>query len=151
MFCSACGSHVEDGEHFCSNCGASLQAPRGVLQQAPGSVAAPGRARGGGKGNGRPKNPYREQIQQLRLQIRQLKLDLKQINTSMGKTRAHYNQTAAFLPWPIREGVKMFEDVNLMSSQPQKEQLQQQIMVLERQLLSLQQAEMEWKRQQGLE
>lgn len=37
-----------------------------------------------------------------------------------------------------------------MSSQPQKEQLQQQIMILERQLLSLQQAEMEWKRQQGL-
>jgi predicted amidophosphoribosyltransferase len=150
MFCSACGSHVEDGEHFCSNCGASLQAVGGVLRQAPAPVAAPERPRGKSKGSVRPKNPYREQIQQLRLQIRQLKLNLKQINTSMSQTRAHYNETAAFLPWPIREGAKMFEDINLLNTQPQKEQLQQQILVLEQQLLSLQQAEMEWKRQQGL-
>ena len=150
MFCSACGSHIEDGEHFCSNCGAALQAPGGIRRQTPGSVVVPERAGGRGRGNGRLKNPYREQIQQLRLQIRQLKLDLRQLNNNMGQTRARYNQTAAFLPWPIREGAKMFEDVNLMGSQPQKEQLQQQIMVLERQLLSLQQAEMEWKRQQGL-
>ncbi len=150
MFCSACGNHVEDGEHFCSNCGAPLQAQGGVLQRAPGPGVAPERARSKGRGGSRPRNPYREQIQQLRLQIRQLKLDLKQINTSMGQSRAQYNQTAAFLPWPLRRGAKIFEDINLMSSQPQKEQLQQQIMVLERQLLSLQQAEIAWKREQGL-
>lgn len=150
MFCSACGSHIEDGEHFCSNCGAPLQAVGGVIQQVPGVVVQPDQRERKSKGSARPKNPYREQIQQLRLQIRQLKLELKQINTGMGQSRAHYNQTAAFLPWPIREGAKMFEDINLLNKQPQKEQLQQQILVLEQQLLSLQQAEMEWKRQQGL-
>ncbi len=153
MFCGQCGTHINDGEHFCSNCGAALQEPGALVSQAPRPVGGgPRRAAGSGTGrrNPRPVDPYKEQIQQLRLQIRQLKLDLRQINNNMGRTRSRYNQGAAFMPWPIREGAKIFEDINLMGSQPQKEQLQQQVMQLERQLLALQQQQAQWKQQQEL-
>src|SRR5215831_469049 len=76
MFCSQCGMRVNDGAHFCDNCGAALQAPGGVSQVPPVK-----NSRGASKAN----DPYKEQISQLKLQIRQLKLDLKQINTEMGK------------------------------------------------------------------
>ena len=142
MFCSQCGTQVKDGEHFCSNCGASLQQAGAVRSQVP----EPRAGRGGS--NGRPQDPYKDQIQELRLQIRQLKLDLRQINTTMGKTRSHYNQTAAFLPGRIREGSKWFEDLRLLGKQPHKEQLQSQIADLQQQLLGLEQAQIEWKRQQ---
>ena len=148
MFCGQCGTHINDGEHFCSNCGAPLQAPGAVVQQAP-QAPAISRTRSG-RGGARPKDPYKDQIQQLRLQIRQLKLDLRQINNKMGRTRARYNETRAFLPWPIKEGAKLFEDVNLLGSQPHKEQLQQQIIQLQQQLLGLEQQQAEWKRQQQL-
>ncbi|HEY3992802.1 MAG TPA: zinc ribbon domain-containing protein [Ktedonobacteraceae bacterium] len=148
MFCEQCGSHINDGEHFCSNCGTPLQAPGAVVQQAP-KPAAGSRSRSG-RGNPKAKDPYKDQIQQLRLQIRQLKLDLKQVNNQMGSTRARYNETRAFLPWPIEKGVKLFEDVNLLGSQPHKEQLQQQILLLQRQLLDLEQQQAQWKSQQLL-
>jgi len=150
MFCAQCGGHVTDGEHFCSNCGAELQVPGAVAQQ-PASSGA--RATGGSnrpaRTTGRPQDPYKDQIQELRLQIRQLKLDLKQINNTMNKTRSHYNQSAAFLPWKIREGSKWFEDFRLMGKQPQKEQLQNEIAGLQQQLLGLEQSQIDWKRQQG--
>lgn len=148
MFCSQCGTHVNDGEHFCSNCGTALQEVGAVVQQLPALAPAPGAT--GKKGSARPKDPYKEQIRLLRLQIRQLKLDLKQINTSMSQARAQYNQTSAFMPWPLRRGMKIFEDINLLEAQPRKEQLQQQIMQLERQLLVLEQQQLAWKQQQGL-
>jgi hypothetical protein len=66
----------------------------------------------------------------------------------MGRTRARYNETRAFLPWPIKEGAKLFEDVRLLGSQPQKEQLQQQIAQLQQQLLNLEQQQAQWKSQQ---
>ena len=148
MFCGQCGAHLNDGEHFCSSCGAPLQVPGAVVQQAPG-VATRSRS-GSGRSTSKPKDPYKEQIQQLRLQIRQLKLDLRQVNNKMGRTRARYNETRAFMPWAIKEGAKLFEDVNLLGSQPHKEQLQQQIMLLQRQLLDLEQQQAQWKSQQQL-
>lgn len=141
MFCAKCGMPVKDGEHFCSNCGAPLQDVGAVTPQAPGQA-------GRGYSGGHSQDPYKEQIQELRLQIRQLKLDLRQINTSMGRTRAHYNQTRAFLPWSLRRGSKWFEDIRLLGKQPQKEQLQRQLADLQQQLLELEEAQMDWKRQQ---
>lgn len=138
MFCAKCGMPVKDGEHFCSNCGAPLQDAGAVTRQAV----------RGDRGE-HSQDPYKEQIQELRLQIRQLKLDLRQINTSMGRTRAHYNQTRAFLPWSLRKGSKWFEDIRLLGKQPQKEQLQRQLADLQQRLLELEEAQMDWKRQQS--
>ena len=143
MYCSQCGTHVKAGEHFCSNCGASFQNPGALGQRAPGQQVT---AENGGR-NGKPQDPYKEQIQELRLHIRQLKLDLRQINTSMSSTRSHYFQTRAFLPWPIGKGSKWFEDLRLLGKQPQKEQLQQEIAHLQQQLLGLEEMQVEWKRQ----
>ncbi len=149
MFCSACGIHLEDGDHFCTNCGARLQSPGGVAQQpfAPSIPSAPKTPRA--SSSIKPKDPYKDQIQQLKLHIRELKLDLKQITTSMSNTRSQYYETAAFVPRGIlRMGDKMLEDFRLLGPQQQKQQLQQQIMQLERQLLGLQQAQAQWKAQQ---
>ena len=141
MTCTQCGMPVKDGEHFCSNCGASLQNVGAVTRQTPGQQ--PGRG-----GSDKQQDPYKEQIQELRLQIKQLKLNLRQVNNSMGRTRSHYYQTRAFLPWRIREGSKWFEDIKLMGKQPQKEQLQGEIANLQQRLLGLEQAQLQWKRQQ---
>ena len=135
MFCSRCGASVNDGERFCSNCGAPLQNPEAVQQH----------SRSGGRG-ARLQDPYKEQIKDLRLQLKQLRLDLRQVNTSMGRTRAHYSQVRAFLPWRVREGSKWFEDIKLMGKQPQKEQLQSQIADLQQRLLELERAQTAWKR-----
>jgi hypothetical protein len=97
----------------------------------------------------KPKDPYKDQIQQLKLHIRELKLDLKQITTYMANTRSQYYETAAFVPRGLlRMGDKMLEDFRLLGPQQQKQQLQQQLMQLERQLLGLQQAQAQWKTQQ---
>ena len=97
----------------------------------------------------KPQDPYKQQIQQLKLEIRQLKLYLKQITTQMSNTRSHYYETAAFVPRGLlRWGDKALEDFRLLGPQRQKEQLQQQIMQLEQQLLGLQQAQTQWKAQQ---
>ena len=157
MFCSECGIHVQDGDHFCNNCGALLQAPGGVVQQPPLSIppatssssmpAAPKTSRV--SSSHKPQDPYKDQIQQLKLHIRELKLDLKQINTNMSNIRSQYYETAAFVPRGLlRWGKKAFEDFQLLGPQQQKQQVQQQIMQLERQLLSLQQAQAKWKAQQ---
>ena len=157
MFCSTCGLHVQDGDHFCNNCGAPLQASGGVVQQpsipippaAPSlsTPAAPKISRF--SSSNKPQDPYKDQIQQLKLHIRELKLDLKQITTNMANTRSQYYQTAAFVPRGLlRWGKKAIEDFQLLGPQQQKQQLQQEIMQLERQLLSLQQAQAQWKAQQ---
>lgn len=141
MFCSNCGSHVNDGDHFCNNCGAPLQAAGGVSQQSPAAQAASRRS-----GASKPQDPYKNQIAQLKLQIRELKLDLKQITTQMANTRSQYYETAAFVPRGLlRWGYKGMEDFRLLGPQQQKQQLQQHIMQLEQQLLSLQEAQAQWK------
>ncbi len=148
MFCPQCGTHVADSEHFCTNCGNATTAA--VMQQVGKSQEGELRTGGGrSRGGVKSQDPYKEQIQQLRMHIRQLKLDLSQINNNMGATRSHYRQTAAFLPWRIREGSKLFEDIKLLGKQPHKEQLQQQIATLQQELLGLEHAQLEWKRQQG--
>jgi len=144
MFCSACGLRVKDGAHFCENCGASLQAPGGVTPDAPEAPA--GRMRGGA----RPKDPYKDQISQLKLQLKQLKLYLKQINTKMSNARSQHYETAAFVPHGfLREGYKWFEDLRLLGPQQQKQRLQQEIISLEQQLLGLEQEQAGWKAEQG--
>jgi hypothetical protein len=157
MFCSACGIHVQDGDHFCNNCGAPLQASGGIVQQPsiPIQPTAPSPSIPAASkiprvsSSSKPQDPYKDQIQQLKLHIRELKLDLKQITTNMANTRSQYYQTAAFMPRGLlRWGKKAFEDFQLLGPQQQKQQLQQEIMQLERQLLSLQQAQAQWKAQQ---
>ncbi len=152
MFCSRCGTHAEDGAHFCQNCGAPLQAPGGVVQQpypyrTPEDTVVPSASRG--SSTSKPQDPYKEQIQQLKLEIRQLKLDLKQITSQMSSIRSRYYETAAFVPRGLlRWGDKAIEDFRLLGPQQQKERLQQQIMQLEQELLALQQAQAKWKTQQ---
>lgn len=153
MFCSNCGTHVSDGDHFCNNCGAPLQAAGGVTPHSPAQTSpptppAPAPARR--SGSSKPQDPYKNQIAQLKLQIRELKLDLKQITTQMANTRSQYYETAAFVPRGLlRWGYKGMEDFRLLGPQQQKQQLQQHIMQLEQQLLSLQQAQAQWKLQQS--
>jgi predicted amidophosphoribosyltransferase len=149
MFCSNCGARAEDGAHFCQNCGAPLQAPGGVSQQpsmtAQGTEALRGTRR---SSSGKPQDPYKDQIQQLKLEIRQLKLDLKEITTRMSSIRSRYYETAAFVPRGLlRWGDKAIEDFRLQGPQQQKEQLQREIQQLEQELLGLQQAQAQWKAQ----
>ncbi|GCE08835.1 zinc-ribbon domain-containing protein [Dictyobacter aurantiacus] len=140
MFCSVCGQRVKDGARFCEHCGAPLQEPGAITPYGSSKISFD---QGGLR---KQADPYKDQISQLKLQIRQLKLDLKQINTGMSKTRAQYNQTAAFVPRGLlRRGYKITEDIRLMGPQQQKQRLQQEIMSLEQQLLGLQQAQMQWK------
>lgn len=146
MFCNRCGTRAEDGAHFCQNCGAPLQVPGGITRE-PYAPEMPTRTRRAS--TAKPQDPYKQQIQQLKLEIRQLKLDLKQITTQMSSTRSRYYQTAAFVPRGLlRWGDKALEDFRLLGPQRQKEQLQQEIMQLEQQLLGLQQAQAQWKAQQ---
>ena len=151
MFCSNCGAHANDGDHFCNNCGAPLQTPGGVVQQPynqPSPGPAPAKAARRSTAS-KPQDPYKDQIAQLKLQIRELKLDLKQITTQMANTRSQYFETSAFVPRGLLKwGYKGLEDFRLLGPQQQKQQLQQHIMQLERQLLSLQQAQAQWKLQQ---
>ena len=151
MFCTHCGSHVNDGDHFCNNCGAPLQAVGGVAQRAPAPAQPPAApASTHRSGAGKPRDPYKDQIAQLKLQIRELKLDLKQITTQMANTRSQYYETAAFVPRGLlRWGYKGLEDFRLLGPQQQKQQLQLHIMQLEQQLLSLQKAQVQWKLQQN--
>lgn len=149
MFCSNCGARAQDGDHFCNNCGAPLQAAGGVVQSAPPPLQSASAKSGRRSGVSKPQDPYKDQIAQLKLQIKELKLDLKQITTQMSSVRSNYYETAAFVPRGLlRWGYKGIEDFRLLGPQQQKQQLQQHIMQLERQLLSLQQAQAQWKLQQ---
>lgn len=156
MFCAQCGTHADDGAHFCNTCGASLQAPGGIAHQQPSPyqpyqysqppASQPKAVRR--SSSAKQQDPYKLQIQQLKLQIRQLKLDLKQINTQMSTIRSRHNQSSAFVPRGFfKESSRLFEDMSLMGPQKKKQQLQQQIMQLEQELLSLQQQQQQW--QQG--
>lgn len=159
MFCSECGSRVQDGDHFCNNCGAALQSPGGVMrQQAPVSPPMPVAGMNAGQGARKParrpganrqQDPYKVQIQQLRLQLKQLKLDLRALNTKIRNTRADYYEFDAFVQrGPVHGIGRMIEGAQLFNPLQQRKQLQAQVMQLEQQLLGLQQAQMQWKAQQ---
>lgn len=160
MFCTNCGGQVNDGSHFCPNCGAALQAPGAVVarQSVPQPKSAPppgmpGARAGAGQGQrraqGKPKDPYQMQIKQLRLQIKQLRLDLQQLNQQIGTARIQYEESAPFLPGGLRRLDRMVEAGRLMGPGQKRQQLQQEIKQLEQQLLSLQQQQLQWEQQQG--
>ncbi len=149
MFCSNCGARAQDGDHFCNNCGAPLQAAGGVANSAPPPLQTAEPKTAQRASGSKPQDPYKDQIAQLKLQLKELKLDLKQITTRMANVRSNYFETSAFVPHGLLKwGYKGIEDFRLLGPQQQKQQLQQHIMQLERQLLSLQQAQAQWKYQQ---
>jgi len=152
MFCSNCGARVIDGDRFCKNCGASLQATDGVMQQSPAGSRErmPASARDSRRqGAGRPKNPYRDQIAQLRLQLKEAKLKLRELNNSIRGTRSNYFEFDSFVQrGPIHEIGRMIEGTQLFGPYQQRKQLQEQVMQLEQELLSLEQAQEQWKLQQ---
>jgi zinc-ribbon domain len=158
MFCSSCGSRVEDGDHFCNNCGAPLQSPGGLMrQQMPAPMASQGMNVGQGAQKparrpaaGKPRDPYKDQIQQVRLQLKQLKLDLRALNTKIRNTRADYYEFDSFVQrGPVHGLGRMIEGAQLWNPLQQRKQLQAEIMQLEQQLLGLQQAQMQWKQEQN--
>ncbi len=156
MFCSACGQSVREDAHFCDHCGAQYQEESEIDPVDPTASIAPYEQ----VESSSPvratvhrrsvRDPYKEQIAELRLRIKQLKLELKQIATDMANTRAQYNQTSAFIPRGIvHKGYKLFEDARLLGPQQQKQRLQQEILRMEQELLDLQQAQLDWKEQQA--
>ena len=89
MLCSHCGITVQDGDHFCKNCGASLQMPGGLVQPSAPNVklqvptplhaARPPRPLRG-------RNPYRDQIAQLRGQLEEAGMRLREGNNYISST-----------------------------------------------------------------
>ena len=149
MFCSSCGARAQDGDHFCNNCGASLQTTGGVVHSAPPPLQAAELKSSRRASASKPQDPYKDQIAQLKLQLKELKLDLKQITTQMANVRSNYFETSAFVPRGLLKwGYKGIEDFRLLGPQQQKQRLQQHIMQLEQQLLSLQQTQAQWKYEQ---
>ena len=149
MFCSNCGQRVHEGSHFCEHCGAQFQegneiAPYEQVGSASGAPVPTNARRRSAK------DPYKEQIAELKLHLKQLKLELRQISTGMASTRSQYNQTSAFIPEGIlHKGYKLLEDARLLGPQQQKQRLQQEILRLEQELLEMQQAQLNWKEQQA--
>src|SRR5262249_49408438 len=115
MFCYRCGAPVDEGARFCQQCGSALQTADGAAQpsayRTPERAIVPPAASARRFASRRAEDPYKDQIQQLKLEIRQLKLDLKQITTRMSSIRSRYYQTAAFVPRGLlRWGDKAIED-----------------------------------------
>jgi zinc-ribbon domain len=148
MFCSSCGKRVEDGDRFCKNCGASLQTPDGVLQHLP-DRSQPRMPSASKAPVGRAKNPYKDQIAQLRLQLKELRINLKQVNNQISGTRSNYFEVDSFAQRGLVQRVgRMIEGAQLFGPNQQKKQLQDQIVQVEQELLSLERAQEEWKLQQ---
>src|SRR5258708_37824288 len=97
MFCSNCGTHVQDGDHFCNTCGTPLQTPGGIVQQPAGSTPPATPAPSRRSSSNKVQDPYKDQIQQLKFQIRHLNLALNQITTQMSNPRSGNSETAPFL------------------------------------------------------
>lgn len=153
MFCATCGRPMKDGDRFCSNCGAPLQAAGAVMPSAPArrQVRTPATAPNASHRPiaNKPKNPYRDQIAQLRLQLRELKLQLRQLNQQIRGTRTNYFEFDSFVQrGPAHNIGRMIEGVQLFGPYQQRKQMQNQVMQLEQQLLSLEQAQEQWRLQQ---
>ena len=154
MFCSRCSTRVQDGDYFCKNCGASLQAVDGVVQNPPMQpnrymptpLNAPRRRQGQG---GWGKNPYRDSIAQLRLQLKELRMQLREVNSQIMGTRSNYFELDSFMQRGLFHDVgRMIEGTQLFGPYQQRKQLQNQIMQLEHELLPLEQAQEQWRLQQ---
>ncbi len=141
MYCPACGQNVKDNARFCENCGTQLQASSEVAREV--AYEAPARV---SRQRSKVQDPYKVQIDQLKLHLKQLKLYLKQINTKRSNTRAQHNETSAFLPEGfLKKGFKWIEDFQLLGTEQQKQQLQDEIIRVEQELLNLEQARARWK------
>jgi hypothetical protein len=91
MFCSNCGAHAQDGDHFCNSCGDSLQTTGGVAHSAPPPLQDAAPKSGRRASASKPQDPYKDQIAQLKLQLKELKLDLKTINSSCSSISCSLN------------------------------------------------------------
>ncbi len=150
MLCSHCGIGVQDRDHFCKNCGASLQMPGGLVQPSapnaklvptPFHAARPPRPL-------REGNPYRDQIAQLRLQLKEARMNLREVNNYISSTRSNYFEAGSFIQYGLLHGIgRMFEGAQLFSPYQQRKQLQERVMQLERELLPLEQAQEQWFRE----
>jgi hypothetical protein len=171
MFCANCGIQVDDGDIFCKNCGISLQVPGNVVsrsmtrptvvEQAPRHPQGQGNGRNQGNGhalrraNGQgpiERNPYRDQIAQLRLQLREARMQLRDLNNQIGNTRSNYFEFDSFMQRGLIHNVgRMIEGAQLFNPYQQRKQLQAQVQQLEGQLLQLEKAQEQWRlqRQQG--
>lgn len=156
MFCSRCSTQVQDGDYFCKNCGASLQAVNGVVQNPPmlpnrhipASPNALRHRQGQGQGNW-GKNPYRDQIAQLRLQLKELRMQMREVQSQISGTRSNYFELDSFMQRGLFHDIgRVIEGTQLFNPYQRRKQLQAQIMQLERELLPLEQAQEQWRLQQ---
>ena len=150
MFCASCGARAEDGERFCKHCGDPIQGPGAIVSAGSlkprklANLQAPRRP-----GAGRQKNPYRDQIAQLRLQIRELRMQLQELNNQIRGTRSNYFEFDSFIQrGRINSVGRMIEGAQLFGPYQQRKQLQEQIMQLEHELLPLEKAQEQWRLQQ---
>ncbi len=152
MFCSNCNTHIDDGDCFCKNCGASLQAPAGIVQRQPAfsRPELPSHPRNPGRvGMRGPKNPYRDQIAQIRLQLKELRMNLRELNNQIMGTRSNYFELDSFVQRGLVHNIgRMIEGTQLFGPYQQRKQLQDQIAQLERELLPLEKAQEQWRLQQ---
>jgi uncharacterized protein (DUF3084 family) len=171
MFCAACGIQVDDGDVFCKNCGTPLRVPGNMISRSltrPTTVdqIASGHTPGQGKQNKRgnhgqrlavrqgegqavvAKNPYRDQIAQLRIQLREARMQLRDVNNQIGNTRSNYFEFDSFMQRGLVHNVgRMIEGAQLFNPYQQRKQLQTQVQQLEAQLLQLEKAQEQWRLQ----
>ncbi len=154
MICSSCGARAEDGDRFCKHCGDPLQVSDGLTPRLPAplkprrpAMQQQGLRRPGAAG--RQRNPYREQIAQLRLQLRELRMQLQELNNQIRGTRSNYFEFDSFVQRGLVHNVgRMIEGAQLFSPYQQRKQLQDQIMQIEHELLPLEKAQEQWRLQQ---
>jgi uncharacterized coiled-coil DUF342 family protein len=150
MFCLSCGARAEDGDRFCKHCGDPLQG--GTISQLP--VPTRPRKLAAQQTPRRPdanrqRNPYRDQIAQLRLQLRELRMQLQEVNYQIRGTRSNYFEFDSFVQRGLIHDVgRMIEGAQLFNPYQQRKQLQDRIMQIERELLPLEKAQEQWRLQQ---
>lgn len=150
MFCSFCGSQINDGDRFCKDCGAALQgsgntlqSPASAMRSVPANSRAPRRP-----GAGVGKNPYRDQIAHLRLELKEARIHLKEVNNQISGTRSNYFELDSFVQRGIARHVgRMIEGAQLFGPYQRRKQLQDQIRQLEMELLQLERAQEQWRLQ----
>ncbi len=150
MFCAACGLQIDDGDRFCKNCGASLQVPGHTIQRSmtrPTSTQGPRNPQASSRPNA-AKNPYRDQIAQLRLQLKEARMHLRDLNDQITGTRSNYFELDSFVQRGLFHDVgRMIEGAQLFGPYQQRKQLQEQVRQLEGQLLQLEKAQEQWRLQ----
>lgn len=142
MYCVQCGSPAQPGAAFCPFCGSRLPAalpdsPRSpeVIEPAP---PRPKRQAAGGGRAAANADPRKQQLRALKLELKQLKLDLRQVNMQLQQIRTQHRQGSPFVPWGLANRIyREVENIQLSNPEQRKQQLQQQILMLEHQILAL--------------